>query len=990
MRFGVLGPLQVWSSTGKPGTIRETKVRALLAYLLSYDGRPVPADRLIEDLWGDRLPANPVSTLQTRVWQLRKALEEIEPGGKALVLSGPAGYGLAAPAVDSEEFRALVAKARANGDPMLLTEALALWRGTAYEGFEFAEAVRARLEEERLVAQEDLADARLALGQHRELVSELGELVTLHPLRERLHALHLQALYGAGRQAEALERYDALRRRLADELGVDPSPELSAVYQAVLRQEPTLATRSRTNLPEPLTELIGRDEALATVKHLLTTNRLVTLTGSGGVGKTRMALEAARQVAAGYPDGAWLVELAGTDSPAEAVAAVLSVRDSSDEPLVDRLAQGLHGKRMLLVLDNCEHLIEPVAELARVLLARVPGLRILATSQESLAVDGERLWAVPPLELDSAVELFTARAASAVPGFVADDAQAVAAICQRLDGIPLALELAATRVRALGVRELAERLDDRFGLLVTGRRGAPARQQTLRAMIDWSWDLLTESERIVLRRLAVQAEGCTLAAAEAVCAGDGIKPSDVLDLISRLVDRSLVVAVPTADGPRYRLLESVTAYCLERLEERATVEARHRRYYLDLAVEADTKLRGHDQQLWLSRLDVETANLRTALESSIATGDAETALRLTTTLGWYWFVRGRLGEARRSLARALALPGPTDAKALAGLWRAAFTLLVRDGVDPVTADLDDLYAAARDRGLAALVLGSAHLGFGESTVAARWLDRAAGDFTENDRHWGTATIETYRASGALVGGDLAQARELAARSTATFRELGERWGLLRVTEVLAFLAEIGGDYAEATRLHEDGLCYARELGLWIEASYELSGLGRLALLAGDFEAADNFHRQGMDLARAQSHQRGVQFAEVGLGLSARRQGELDRAETHLRAWLDWCREYGGAAGVALILAELGFTAEQRGDADQARALHTEGLAAAKQVGDPRAIALAYEGLAGVESLTGNTAEARRLLDRAAALRDSVGAPLPEGERFDLNRITARL
>lgn len=985
MRFGVLGPLQVWSSDGKPGTIREKKVRALLADLLSYDGRPVPADRLIDDLWGVRLPANPGSTLQTRVWQLRKALEEIEPGGKALVVSSPAGYALAATAVDSEEFRALVAKARLNRDPALLTEALALWRGTAYDGYGFAEPVRARLEEERLVAHEDLAEARLELGQHRELVSELGELVTLHPLRERLHAVHLRALYGAGRQAEALERYDALRRRLAEELGVDPSPELSAVYQAVLRQEvtvPRALARGMNNLPEPLTELIGRGEAVATVKDLLAASRLVTLTGSGGVGKTRLALEAARQVV--YPDGVWLVELAGTTSPADAVAAVLSVRDSAEEPLQDRLAQGLQDKRLLLVLDNCEHLIEPVAELARVLLSRAPGLRILATSQESLAVDGERLWPVPPLELASAVELFTARASAAVPGFVPDDPAAVAAICQRLDGIPLALELAATRVRALGVRELAERLDDRFGLLVAGRRGAPARQQTLRAMIDWSWDLLTESERIVLRRLAVHAEGCTLAAAEVVCAGDGIKPGDVLDLVSRLVDRSLVVAVPTPDGTRYRLLESVTAYCLERLQERAAVESLHRRYYLALAVEADSKLRGHDQQLWLSRLDTETANLRTALDSAVEAGDASVALELTTALGWYWFVRGRLGEARRTLDRVLAMPGPADALALAGLWRAAFTLLVRDGVDPVEAELDDLYDAARDPGVVTLVLAASQVGFGTPGPSERWMARGTND------PWGTATVESLQASSALAAGDLERARQLAVRSATTFRELGDRWGRLRATDVLAFLAEVAGEYAEATRLHQEGLCYAQDLGLWTEASYKLSGLGRLALLAGDFTAADEYHRRGMELARSQSHQRGVQFAEVGLGMTARRRGELEQAEIHLRAWLDWCREYGGGPGVALILAELGFAAEQRGDAEQARALHEEGLAAAEAVGDPRAIALAYEGLAGVEALTANPTEARRLLAEAATLRTSVGTPLPTGERFDVDRIAAAL
>ncbi len=574
MHFGVLGPLEARTDCGSPVSVPEVKVRTLLADLLAHQGRPVSADRLVDDLWGEAPPGKPTGALRAKVSQLRRALEDAEPGGRELVASGPAGYLLRvdSDAVDAHLFEGLTARAYETDDPRaraaLLTDALALWRGPAFADFgddPFARAAITRLEERRLVALEERAEARLELGEHSLLTGELGELVARHPLRERLRAAHVRALYRSGRQAEALDSYNDLRNHLLEELGLDPSPELTVLHQAILEQDPALepvpapATRPRTNLPASLTELVGRTDAVAEVRSLLDAGRLVTLTGPGGVGKTRLAVEAASGLADIYPDGVWLVELAalgqssGADAGAsqaavaEAVAAVLGVRDDAmpggglppGEPveLTDRLTGALRTRRMLLVLDNCEHVVEPVAKLAELLLRAAPGLRILATSREPLGLAGELLWTVPPLELpeptaapevlerSGAVQLFVARAAAAAQGFTldADNAEAVVMLCRQLDGIPLALELAATRVRALGVHQLAARLCDRFRLLAAGHRGVPARQQTLRAMIDWSWELLTEPERIVLRRLAVHAGGCTLAAAEEVCAGEDVR-----------------------------------------------------------------------------------------------------------------------------------------------------------------------------------------------------------------------------------------------------------------------------------------------------------------------------------------------------------------------------------------------------------------------------------------------------------------------------------
>ncbi|MEU7644445.1 BTAD domain-containing putative transcriptional regulator [Streptomyces huasconensis] len=743
MRFGVLGPLAVWDGEGEPVTVPEVKVRALLTDLLVHEGRVVSADRLIDDLWGGRPPGNSANALQAKVSQLRRAI------GRDRVVRQAPGYRLrvdvaAGDEVDAYRFRELVDRARGAADARvrvdLLTSALELWRGPAYADFGDAEFVRAsarRLAEQRLSALEERAEARVALGEHLAVLAELAELVARHPLRERLRAVHMRALYAAGRQSEALASYAGLREQLGRELGVEPGPELTLLRDAVLRQElslepgvplpsaarrmspthPPVPPRSSpprrsqepgrsprsNNLPAPLTPLIGREHSVSVVQRLLGTARLVTLTGPGGVGKTRLAVEAASREGG----GAWLVEFAGqygagssVDDLAQAVAATLGLRDdvpaSGAPPAaetaagpLERLVAALRDRRVLLVLDNCEQVVEQAAALADAVLRAAPEVRVLATSQEPLGLTGEAVFLVEPLQGADAVELFTARAAAAAPGFVASgpgDAEAVAEICRRLDGIPLALELAATRVRALGVRELAVRLGDRFRLLTSGRRGAPARQQTLRAVIDWSWELLGRAERVVLCRLAVHRGGCTLEAAEAVCAGGEVGREEVLDLVTRLVERSLVVMVPGdgVTGVRYRLLESVAAYAGERLREGEDVGAlreRHLRHYLGLAERAEAGLRGAEprgaglpgaglpgaglpgaglsgaevpgvgemgagQGVWLRRLDVEAGNLRAALEEAVGAPWPREAVRLASALAWWWVLRGRLAEGR--------------------------------------------------------------------------------------------------------------------------------------------------------------------------------------------------------------------------------------------------------------------------------------------------------------------------------------------------------
>ncbi|MEV0400654.1 BTAD domain-containing putative transcriptional regulator [Actinoallomurus sp. NPDC050550] len=1079
MRFGVLGPLAVWTDDDTLVTVPDRKVRVLLADLLAHEGRPVSADRLVDDLWGDRPPRDAVGTLQARVSQLRTTLERAEPGGRALVTYGPAGYALrvtagasrtapagsggalarsdAVPAgagivppgsgsasvgsVDADRFRDMMRRARAAGDPRvreeLLAEALGLWRGPAYADFAdeaFTRTAAARLDDERLTALEERAETWLELGEHDRAIDELAEPVAQHPLRERLRAAQMRALYRAGRQEAALMSYQRLREDLAEELGADPGPEIAALHRAILTHDSALAPRPRTNLTAPLSDLIGRAEAVAETRALLETARLVTLTGPGGVGKTRLALEVAAGLVTAYADGVWLVELAartGAEVP-DAVAGVLGLRDDAasgvlpsgrSAPLADRLADALAAKTLLLVLDNCEHVGESVADLAHRLLKASPGLRIIATSREPLGVTGEHLQAVPPLDLPphgapaaeefSAVRLFVARAAAAAPGFVfdaldADEAGAVAAICRSLDGIPLVLELAATRVRTLGVRELALRLDDRFRLLATGPRDAPARQRTLRAMIDWSWEPLPEPERVVLRRLAVHMGGCTLEAAEAVCSddadvpGDGgrVRPTDVLDVLARLVDRSLVVAA----GGRYRLLESIRAYGLERLEEAgesARVRRRHAEYYAALAERAEAELRGPRQRKWLRLLDLESANVRGALEWAAGEGTrgrspvgADLALRLVNAMAWYWFLRGRLGEARRSLATALSVDGPASParRAAAVAWQAGLAAWAPDGTGSAARDSEalDPYEGVDDpvgRARADWFLTLVRWAYGDFAVHEARVNDALAVFEAAGDRWGTAAALSTRAKLAIGRGDLTAMERDGRRSMEIFNELGDAWGRLEAGYALTVVAEVTGDYDQAARRLRNYLGLAEELGMWTEVSIRLSGLGRIALLTGDHAEAERLHERARRLAIEQANRSAEEYAEVGLGLGARWQGRLDQAEAHLRKWLGWLDQVGGTAGEAFILAQLGFIAEQRGDHDAAIRLHREGYAAARAIADPRAIALALEGLAGAETGLGRPERAAAILGAAAATRASVGAPLPPGERGDVDRIT---
>ncbi|MDG4810508.1 BTAD domain-containing putative transcriptional regulator [Micromonospora sp. WMMD1120] len=982
VQFGVLGPLAVTTDAGEPVVVPGAKVRALLADLLVNRNQVVSADRLVDDLWADDAPANPTGALQVRVSQLRKALNDAEPGARELVESRPPGYLLRVDALDVVRFDEL---ARST-DVDRLTEALSLWRGDAYADVADAEFVRAevaRLTEQRLVVQERLAAARLARGEHDLVVADLAELVARHPLREGLREVQLRALYAAGRQSEALDSYAELRELLAEELGLDPGPELVALHRRILEQDaglspPPKATTLRDNLPPPLDELVGRAEALAELRALPPRQRLVTLVGPGGVGKTRLATETAR--AQSFPDGVHLVELAplpaGDARVAEHVLGALGVHEGGGRDLspTDRVVAALRHRHLLLVLDNCEHVVEPVAALVARLLRDAPDVRVLATSREPLGLTGELLWEVPPLsvpddaDLDAvrrsaAARLFVARAAARQRGFRLDarTAPAVAQLCRRLDGLPLALELAATRVRALGVRGVVDRLDDRFQLLSTAQRDLPARQRTLTAVIGWSWDLLDEPERQVLARLAVFPDGCAPEAAEEVCRTD-------LDVLARLVDRSLVVLDDSGAAPRYRLLESVAAFCLERLRDADEVRARHAAHYTRLAETADAGLRGADQRRWLARLDTETGNLRSAL----AHGGG---LRLAVALSWYWFLRGRLTEARR----ALAVPGAPEQEARAAAWRVGFALAQGETIAP-----DEVRAAvaATPDSHAAWFAANAVIENGDLALAAELLPTATTD------RWTEAAVLTSLAHIAHANGDQTALERTATRSAALFADLGDRWGQLRATEWVAGLADMRGEHERAVALHREGLRWAEELALWPQVCAELSWLAWLAVQTRDYAQGRELAERAYGLAVEQGSPGALIFAEMSLGLAARRDGKLDLAVTHLTHLADLGRgESRPALYLPMILVELGYAVELGGDPDAALALHIEAFDTAEAIATTRDAVGPLEGMA---AAVRSPEVAARLLGAAAAARLAARSPAAPAERDDIDRVTARL
>ena len=1168
MRVAILGPLEVHTADGAleiPGR----RLRALLIRLALAPGRVVSADRLIDDLWQDEPPAAAHNALQALVSRLRAVV------GRTTIESGGGGYRLNIPpdCVDLVLFEQRVRAGRAAreaGDAVAaakqLRAALGLWRGDALsdvEGTPFAEVEAAGLAEQRVAAVEDLVDAVLAqpaatgvaAAEAAGLLPELEQLRAAFPLREKLHARYMRVLYALGRQAEALAAYEQLRTTLADRLGVDPSPELSTLHLAMLRQAPELPSLAQHpaphapptpipspsimlpappaipshpgsppaslprqgNLPAQLTSFIGRETELELVAELLQGARLVTLIGPGGAGKTRLAQECGARLGEVAADGVWIAPLAAVADGANVAQAVLAALGGENtvsfaelaleraEALTpqERLHALLADRRMILILDNCEHVLDAVAELVDQLLSAAPRVRILATSREPLALTGETLcpvaslalppdpseqqvprpsdaaamaataaaespitrsadaapterlaprpfhgaWAEPsaarpshaasaespadrafyaapivpsPPAVESVLEypsaqLFVERARAVRPGFQLTPANVtpVIRICRALDGIPLAIELAAARLRSLSAQQVADRLDDRFRLLSSGSRTALPRHQTLRAIVDWSWELLSPAERTVLARLAVFAGGATPDAAIHVCshaaspasptssapdAGSAVASSvasvasdEVIDIIASLVDKSLVVAQEDEVGEvRYRLLETVRAYSADRLEEsgeRTGVRAAHAEHFVTLAERAEPELRAADQIHWITRLSLERDNFNAALRHCVATGDFGLALRLYQGLLWFWMMRNHGKEAAQWAEEVSELIVQSGVEVPAELGEAYLLCVgvrkamtaMREHVGNIEAISNALISAvpedaytARHPLLALIrpVAGVLISRGGDGASARRELDALA----DHPEPWVRAARYSFTALLELHYAEAAVAEDLLLTGYAKFRELGERQGLLFTLVVLTEFALAKGEFRVAVSRAEEAYGYATD-GLNPDSgSMLLIKLGQTRACAGEIEYGRRLMEQGTRTAEHCGETGDAAVGHAELAALAFKMDDTAEARRQLALATSLIAAFPDRPDMALAssvtLARRGYLAALEGEFDVARDCYTQAVDVVRFgpfLSFMSGLDEVLRGLAAVAGLQGDHVRAAELLGSARAV-----------------------
>ncbi|RZS41185.1 putative ATPase [Herbihabitans rhizosphaerae] len=912
MRVVLLGAPGALSDDGTPIEVGGSRLRALLARLALDAGSVVPATALIDGLWGEEPPSDATNALQSLVSRLRRALK----AAGDVIESNTHGYRLTVHPddVDVHQFEQLAAKGRtalragdAEAAAETLRAALSLWDGRPLAGVEdlpFAGPAITRLSEARLTTLEDRLDADLRLGRHADVLGELRALVAENPLRERQSVLLIKALYAAGRQSDALAAYERIRGALADELGVDPSTELADTHLAVLRGDPALAAptpppATRTRLPVRLTSFVGRRRELSEVDGRLHESRLVTLMGPGGAGKTRLATEFADR----WDAEVHMVELAGVRDEEHVPNAVVAGMGLA-EPLVlerqpstldasNRVVEAVGGRKVLLVLDNCEHLIGGCARFAHVVLAGAPGLRVLATSREPLAITGEAIVPVGPLELPSevdgrtsdAVRLFVDRAVAARPGFALtdDNAATVFEVCRRLDGLPLALELAAARLRSMTLEQIAERIGDRFRLLTGGSRTSLPRHRTLRAVVEWSWDLLEKPERALARRLSVFPDGATVESATAVCADDDEVPADdVIYVLGALVEKSIAHVHEGRGGiPRYRMLETVRAYAAERLADAGeSITPRLFEYYVDLIETAEPHLHGRDQLVWLAKLRSEQENMLAVLRQAIDADEADTAGRMFAGAVWFWMLMGFHQEAQLLAVQTHGMTGPVDPAVMAAVHVvAAF---------------------------------GGETGFPDQDEAADILR----ELRETDALWRYPLMAMVEPMVAMFNGD----RDALDRAVGLAKTHPIPWGRAASMLAASFIAENDGDVERAETLGAQAFEMFEELGDRFGQAISLTQISERRSLRGDHDGALEAYERSKDLVRALEAIEQLWSTTARLALARYRAGDLDGAEREIQTALAYLQEArgGDTEGTAMVASIAATIALARGDRDTAR------------------------------------------------------------------------
>ncbi len=977
--------------------MRSRKALWVLALLALRHGREVERQWLAATLWPEVDISQGLSNLRPTLTELRRALGS---QGHRLRINGRLTLWLDVDGaeVDLIQFDQHVAK----GEKSDLERAAKLYRGPLLEGcteeWVFQDRYARQQECARILQQ--LADEAFNEGDFAAAIAFCRRIIFIDPLRDEPRRRLMESLEASGDRNAALQTFREFADLLRKELGAPPDDKTSELYlrmrRAARRQNPLQygvvepqagPTVPSGNLPSPISSLVGREDECLEVLSKLRRSRLVTLTGPGGIGKTRLAIElgkAASQETALFPDGTWFVALESISDASQIPSRIMTILDLREEiggSSTSTLTGHLRGRRLLLVLDNCEHLLSACSQLVERLLSECPGAKVLATSREPLGIVGEIAWALPSLSTPNpehlpgkrstlvrvlagyeSIQLFTERAQAAQKTFelTNDNAPFVAQICFHLEGLPLAIELAAARVRTMTVAEIASRLDERLALLTNTGSAASTRQQTLRASLAWSYNLLTDVEQCLLRRLSVFIGGWTLEAAEEICSGEGLQPRQTLDILGSLIDKSLLAVSDSgteAGGvrTRYHLLDSVRQYSADRAfesGEEAQLRSRHLAYFLKLVEEAEPQLKGPHQQLWLSRLEVERANLGAALDSAFA--QPETRLRLAASLGRFWELRGYYGEARTYL-RSLLL----DTESLPPTrWRAK-VLRIAGEIAYYQGDL----AEARQR-------------HGEALEASRELGDKAG----------TAWALNHLADVLSAQGDEASAKVLYEQSLTIFRELDDPVGIADLVHHLGRLFRDQGDYDQAARLYAENLELQRELGNETGFGWTLHHLGNLAYLKGDLFSARALQSESLELFRRLKLKQGVAWALIELGLVSELEGSPYEAEAHYAESLGIFRELGNVQGVGAAIQRSGKLSLDRGEFRVAREMFEQSLSIRHSMGNRIGVAECLSAIAEVDAAEGHARKAVRLWGAADSLRKSVLFSPSQHERERIERL----